>query len=376
MSDDNMDVNWYWPIDGRSIDLPPTPPKTQPDQPLSGWTTFGIGGPAGQFTQATSIDELVNATRFADATNQPLFVLSGGSNVLVGDDGFPGLVVRVANRGIKVFGGNSQTVMVQLGAGEPMDAFIAQAVEDGWSGLEMLSGIPGLAGAAPVQNIGAYGAQIADAMVAVLAWDRAESELVSLTASECRFGYRDSIFKQSRQPGQATGRHIILAVQVRLTASPLSAPIAYGELAEALSVQLGDQAPLADVRQAVLGLRRGKGMVVSPDDPDSHSAGSFFTNPWLSPAQAAQLPADAPRFKQPNGDFKTSAAWLIERAGFPKGFGTGPARLSSKHTLALTNQGGASAVDIAALANLIVKGVNERFGVRLQPEPTLVGCEI
>jgi len=207
-------------------------------------------------------------------------------------------------------------------------------------------------------------------------WDRHLRESRVIDASDCGFGYRDSVFKQSRDAGQATGRYVVLGVSLRLRPDSLGAPIAYAELASLLGVTLGRRVPAMDVRQAVLELRRGKGMVYDPADPDTHGAGSFFTNPVLDASVAADLPADAPRYLQDDGRVKTSAAWLIEHAGFPKGFGTGPARLSSKHVLACTNQGGATASDVIALARQVRDGVRSAFGVTLEPEPVLVGVEL
>ena len=347
--------------------------------PLAGLTTFGVGGPAARLLVATTEDELTAAVRGADEQREPLFVLSGGSNVLISDDGFDGRVVRVATRGVSghtTSDDAAPSVIWDVAAGEPLDGIVEASVGEGLSGLEALSGIPGLAGAAPVQNVGAYGAEIATSVDSVRVWDRLTGETRVMTSAECGFGYRDSVFKRSRESGQATGRYVVLGLSMRLVRDRLSAPVAYAELARTLGVAIGRRVPLADVRQAVLELRRGKGMVIDPADPDTRSAGSFFTNPILDAARAAALPPDAPRFPQPDGAIKSSAAWLIEHAGFPKGFGSGPARLSSKHALALTNQGGAAAADIVALAREIRAGVESRFGVTLQPEPVLVGVEL
>jgi len=341
---------------------------------LAGHTTFGIGGPASQFVDAHSIAELVDAIRGADADGEPLFVLSGGSNVLVADDGFAGTVVHVANRGIQLHI-EDESVLMLVSAGEPMDALVATSVEHGWSGLESLSGIPGLVGAAPVQNIGAYGSEIASVVVSVGVWDRTEKRTRILSAADCRFGYRDSVIKSSRAPGQATGRYVVLEVLFQLLPTALSAPIAYAELAGTLGAPMGAQVPIGDVRAAVLDLRRAKGMVFDKADPDTHGAGSFFTNPVLTSDDAVRLPAEAPRYQQPDGRVKTSAAWLIDHAGYKKGFGDARARVSAKHTLALTNQGGASATEVIALARTIRAGVEAKYGIILQPEPVLVGLD-
>lgn len=342
---------------------------------LAGRTTFGIGGPASSFEDATSIAELIDATRSADAAGEPLFVLSGGSNVLVSDDGFAGTVVHVANMGVQSHI-DDDNVLLLVSAGETMDHLVATTVDNGWAGLEALSGIPGLVGAAPVQNIGAYGSEIAANVVSIGVWDRERNRTRVLSASKCGFGYRDSVIKSSRQQGQATSRYVVLEVLFELRPSSLSAPIAYSELAKTLGVEMGARAPISEVRAAVLKLRQSKGMVYDPVDPDTHGAGSFFTNPVLTSDDAGRLPSDAPRYEQPDGRVKTSAAWLIDHAGFNKGYGDGPARLSSKHTLALTNQGGAKASDVTALARLIQSGVEAKFGVKLQPEPVLVGVDL
>jgi len=334
---------------------------------MAQFMTFGVGGPAGALVDVSTADELIDAVRGADASRQPLFVLSGGSNVLIGDAGFDGTVVRIT-------GGTAGTGWVW--AGVRLDDLVAWSIDQGLAGLEALSGIPGLIGAAPVQNVGAYGAEIAQVVQAVRVWDRHDGKQITLSSPECAYSYRDSVFKQSRREGEATGRYVVLSVLFDLPESQISAPIAYGELAKALGVELGARVPVKDVRDAVLGLRRRKGMVVDPADPDTHSAGSFFTNPLLDETTAAGLPVDAPRFPQPDGRIKTSAAWLIEQAGFGKGYGDGAARLSSKHVLALTNQGGATAADIVALARIIRSGVQAKFAVTLDPEPVLIGVEL
>ncbi|MCL2491127.1 MAG: UDP-N-acetylmuramate dehydrogenase [Propionibacteriaceae bacterium] len=336
-------------------------------QRMAQFTTFGVGGPAGALVEVATAEELIDAVCEADASRQPLFVLSGGSNVLIGDAGFDGTVVRIT-------GGTAGPGWVWAGVG--LDDLVAWSIDQGLAGLEALSGIPGLTGAAPVQNVGAYGAEIAQVVQAVRVWDRHERKQITLSPPECGFAYRDSVFKQSRRAGEATGRYVVLSVLFDLPASPLSAPIAYAELAKDLGVELGARVPVRDVRDAVLGLRRRKGMVVDPSDPDTRSAGSFFTNPLLDESAAAGLPPDAPRFPQPDGRTKTSAAWLIEHAGFGKGYGDGAARLSSKHVLALTNRGGATAADIVALARTIRSGVQAKFAVTLEPEPVLVGVEL
>nr|WP_218848866.1 UDP-N-acetylmuramate dehydrogenase [Nocardioides perillae] len=346
-------------------------------------TTLRLGGPVGRFVAATTEAELLAAVAAADAAGEPLLLVSGGSNLVVADEGFPGTVVRVATRGVRADtedgadvepGPTCGGVLVSVAAGEPWDPFVARAVDEGWVGIEALSGIPGAVGSTPVQNVGAYGQEVADTVARVRAYDRVERRVRTLAAADCGFGYRDSRFK--REPG----RWVVLEVVFQLARGTLSTPVRYAELARTLGVDPGGRAPLAEVREAVLGLRRGKGMVLDDADPDTWSAGSFFTNPVLAPADADRLPPDAPRFPQPDGRVKTSAAWLIDRAGFAKGHavagGSARATLSTKHTLALTNRGEASTADLLALAREVRDGVEARFGVRLEHEPVLVGCEL
>jgi UDP-N-acetylmuramate dehydrogenase len=340
-------------------------------RPLSELTTLRLGGPAARFVEARDEDALVAAVRAADAAGEPLLVLAGGSNVVVADDGFPGTVVHVLTRGVAPPGHGRVTVQ----AGEPWDDFVAATVERGVAGVECLSGIPGSVGATPIQNVGAYGQEVAETIAAVRAYDRREGAVLDLGPEDCGFAYRSSRFK--REPG----RWVVLTVDFHLHPGEESAPVRYAELARTLGVELGERAPLAAVREAVLGLRRGKGMVVDPADPDSVSAGSFFTNPILGAEEFAALERRAgerpPAWPEPDGRTKTSAAWLIERAGFERGYGD-PERIaiSSKHTLALTNRGAGTAADLVALAREIAGGVRERFGVRLVPEPVLVGLEL
>ncbi len=336
-------------------------------------TTLHLGGPAGRWLEPTTEAELVEAVREADATADELLVLAGGSNVVVADAGFPGLVVGVATRGIEHDG----DVLVAQ-AGEDWDALVARSVAEGLAGMECLSGIPGSVGATPIQNVGAYGQDVAETIVRVRAYDRRAGDVVELGPEACAFAYRSSTFK--REPG----RHVVLAVSFALEPGGESKPLRYVELARALGVSVGARAPLAEVREAVLGLRRAKGMVVDPADPDSVSAGSFFTNPILSWKEfrvlerrvAERLGEDArlPRFPEEDGRIKTSAAWLIERAGFSKGHGDPRGiAISSKHTLALTNRGGGTTAELVALASEVVGGVEEAFGVSLVPEPVFVG---
>jgi UDP-N-acetylmuramate dehydrogenase len=264
---------------------------------------------------------------------------------------------------------------VTVAAGEPWDGFVEEAVRSGWIGLEALSGIPGSTGATPVQNVGAYGQEVAGSVATVRTWDRAENRIRTLAGSECEFGYRDSLFKRERF--RAGPRYVVLEVTFQLVVADRSESVKYAELARTLGVAIGDRVPLADVRTAVLGLRRGKGMVLDDADRDTWSAGSFFTNPLLSVEDAARLPANAPRWPAADGRVKTSAAWLIEHAGYSKGYGLpGPASLSTKHTLALTNRGSAVAADLLALAREVRDGVRAEFGVQLVAEPELVNCAL
>lgn len=337
---------------------------------LADHTTLRVGGPAEHLITVETEDQLVATVRGLDAAQAPLLIMGGGSNLLVGDAGFAGTVVKVATRGITEDVTACSGATITVAAGEPWDGLVAYAVERGWSGLEAMSGIPGLVGATPVQNVGAYGAEVGELITTVRTLERASGRITTLFAVECGFGYRSSRFKAE------PGRFLVLSVTFQLRLGSLSQPIRYPELARRLGVAVGDRAETTAVRAAVLALRAAKGMVLAADDPDTWSAGSFFTNPVLDPAAAARLPADAPRFGQPDGRTKTSAAWLIEQAGFGKGFGTGAARLSSKHTLALTNRGTATAADVTALARQIRAGVQQRFGITLVAEPVLVGCEL
>jgi len=260
--------------------------------------------------------------------------------------------------------------VITVAAGEPWDPLVSYALERSWSGLEAMSGIPGLVGATPIQNVGAYGAEVSELISTVRTLDRSTGQLKTLFPTECGFGYRTSRFKSD------PGRFLVLSVTFQLPLGSMSQPIRYPELARALGIEVGQRAPAPEVRQAVLALRTAKGMVLAEDDHDTWSAGSFFTNPLISSAQARTLPPDAPRFNQADGMIKTSAAWLIERAGFGNGYGNGAARLSRKHTLALTNRGGATAADLLSLAREIRAGVQTKFDIELVPEPVLVGCEL
>jgi UDP-N-acetylmuramate dehydrogenase len=339
-------------------------------------TTLRVGGPIGRLVTAESASAVLEAVSAADAAGEPVLVLGGGSNLLVGDAGFEGTVVRVASRGIEVDSDDACAgVSVRIAAGEPWDGVVARAVASGWSGVEALSGIPGSAGATPMQNVGAYGQEVAESIATVRTWDREHGRVVTLAAADCEFGYRTSRLKREQFRGGP--RFVVLELTLQLKVQDLSGPLRYAELAWVLGVEVGERAPLPAVRSAVLGLRRGKGMVLDDGDHDTWSAGSFFTNPVLPTAEADRLPAHAPRWPTPDGAVKTSAAWLIEHAGFGKGYGLpGPASLSTKHTLALTNRGGAKAADLLAVARELRDGVTHAFGVTLAPEPVLINCSL
>jgi UDP-N-acetylmuramate dehydrogenase len=349
------------------------------DEPIAPHTTMRVGGPVSRLVVVETADELVDAVREVDDADEPLLVVGGGSNVVVSDAGFDGTVVKVATTGVDVdsedmCGGANVTVA----AGEDWDGLVARAVEEGWSGIEALSGIPGSTGATPVQNVGAYGQEVAQTIARVRVWDRTDQQVRTMTSLDCHFTYRHSLFK-------ASSRYVVIDVMFQLILQTLSQPVRYADLATQLGVPVGGRVPLADAREAVLAQRRRRGMVLDAEDHDTWSCGSFFTNPILSADDftvleqrvADRLGADAPvppRFADTDGNVKTSAAWLIERAGFGKGFGMpGPASLSTKHTLALTNRGSAKASDVVALARQVRDGVRDAFGVTLVNEPVLVG---
>ena len=353
--------------------------RTEHDAAIAPLTTMRVGGPAATLVTAETTDEIVAAVREVDASGQDLLVVSGGSNLVVADDGFDGVVVRIANRGITVESQDACSgVFVTVAAGEPWDEFVAHAVAQGWSGVEALSGIPGLTGATPVQNVGAYGQEVAQTIARVRVYDRAKGEIRTFAGADCAFTYRHSRFK-------GTDRYVVLEVSFQLALGDLSAPVAYADLARQLGVELGERVPLADAREAVLAQRRLRGMVLDAQDHDTWSCGSFFTNPIVTSAEfetllgrvAERVGPDGPvppRFDGADGTVKTSAAWLIDKAGFGKGYKMpGPAALSTKHTLAITNRGDATAADVAALAREVRDGVHEAFGVTLVNEPVFVG---
>ncbi|MFF8283857.1 UDP-N-acetylmuramate dehydrogenase [Streptomyces albus] len=343
---------------------------------LAPLTTLRLGGPAKRLVTATTDDEVIAAVREADESGTPLLIVAGGSNLVIADEGFDGTVLRIATRGFELAGSR-----LELAAGENWSKAVARTVEAGLAGVECLAGIPGSAGATPIQNVGAYGQEVSSTLAEVVAYDRRKGEVVTLTNAECDFSYRHSRFKAD------PAGHVVLRVRFALEdAEGLSAPIRYAETARLLGVEAGDRVPAAQAREAVLRLRAGKGMVLDPDDHDTWSAGSFFTNPILDETAFAdfvdrvreRLGPDVapPAFPAGEGRTKTSAAWLIDKAGFTKGYGQGPARISTKHTLALTNRGSATTADLLALAREVRDGVHEAFGVTLTNEPVMVGCAL
>ncbi|WP_437742162.1 UDP-N-acetylmuramate dehydrogenase [Sorangium sp. So ce1504] len=360
---------------------------------LAPLTTLGVGGPARYFAEVDGEAAVVEAFRFAEARGVPLFVLGGGSNLLIADRGVDALVLRVRVRGIELLrgrgedggagagdGGEAGRALVRAGAGEAWDDLVARSVVEGWAGVECLSGIPGDVGATPIQNVGAYGQEVAETIVEVRAIDRATGVAAVLSGADCGFGYRDSRFKRAWR-----GRYVITAVTFALRPGG-AATARYPELQRALAAPAGGAAPpLGEVRSAVIALRRGKSMVLDPADENRRSAGSFFMNPTLAPGAAAAViarieaagvlaPGEAiPRYPADGGRVKLSAAWLIERAGFAKGTRHGAAGISTRHTLALVNRGGATAEELLGLARRVRRGVLDRFGVALSAEPDLVG---
>ncbi|MDP9094001.1 MAG: UDP-N-acetylmuramate dehydrogenase [Actinomycetota bacterium] len=335
---------------------------------LADLTTMRVGGVAARVVTAGSPDDLVAAVRSADSAGDPLLLIGGGSNLVVADDGWPGVVILVRTDGIDVRS-DGDAVAVTVQAGVAWDTVVARSVAQGWSGLAAMSGIPGLTGATPIQNVGAYGSEVADVISELTVLDRTSGAVERWTPDRCGFGFRTSAFKH-------TDRFVVLDVTFRLPFTPESVPVRYVELARRLGIDTGALAPSQQVREVVLKLRREKGMLLDPADHDTWSVGSFFVNPFVDPRD---VPDGCPHWVV-DGRTKLSAAWLIENAGFWKGFGLdrrpGRAALSTKHTLALTNRGGAATVEILDLAREIRAGVEAKFGVRLSPEAHLVGVEL
>ena len=351
---------------------------------LADYTTVRLGGPARGFVRASTEDELIEAVRAADASGEPVLVLGGGSNLVVADEGFDGTVIQVATRGVRPGAGPGPGMgRVTVAAGEDWDAVVARTVAEGLAGLECLSGIPGLAGATPIQNVGAYGQEVSETITQVRVYDRKTGEILEIPNEQCGFGYRTSRFR-------GADRFVVLSVTFGLAVQVRSVPVRYAELAAALGVSPGDQVESIQARSAVIELRQRKGMVIDPADPDTCSVGSFFVNPVLDADTMACVEAAArarcgpgirvPRFEvagSGDGLVKVPAAWLIEQAGFGKGYSSGDgARISSKHTLALVNSGSASTAGLMALAREIRDGVRDAFGVPLAAEPVLVGVTL
>ena len=339
------------------------------DVPLGPLTTLGIGGPARRFVRLEHAGLLSTILGRTNNTGQRVLVVGGGSNLVVSDAGWDGLVIQMALQGVNVLQHKTDDhVLVWPRAGVVWDDFVAAAVDDHFAGIECLSGIPGLVGATPMQNVGAYGQEVSDTIELVRAYDRELGQSVTFTPAECGFGYRTSRFRGS-------DRWIILDVRFRLVRSELSMPIRYPELAKALGIPDGGRAPLRAVRDTVIALRRTKGMVIDPSDPESRSAGSFFTNPVVGAdvvaALDARFGAAMPRWPV-HGGTKLSAGWLIEHAGFAKGYTVGNVGISRKHALALVNRGGATAAELLALARAIQDRVHSELGVELAPEPVIV----
>ncbi len=339
--------------------------------PLAGLSTLGVGGPASWFVRAESADDVALAHHWSAARGVPLFVLGGGSNLVIADTGVAGLVMQVVLRGMTAAADGADTLLTAA-AGEPWDAVVADAVRRGLAGLECLSGIPGTVGGTPIQNVGAYGQEVSETIDRVRVYDRAETRMRTLTGQECGFSYRMSRFKR-----EDAGRFVVCGVTFRLRQNPPRAT--YPDVVAYLDGAGTSRPSLADVREAVLDVRRRKGMVLHADDPDTRSVGSFFMNPLVTPADRERVAAAAgsePRaFPAADGRVKLPAAWLIERAGFRRGESDGPVAISSKHTLALVNRGGATARDVLRLATRIKRGVADRFGVWLRPEPIFVGLD-
>ncbi|MBM3731325.1 MAG: UDP-N-acetylmuramate dehydrogenase [Actinobacteria bacterium] len=336
---------------------------------LSSFTTLRVGGPARKIVHAHSEAELIEFVKAADSAKEPILILGGGSNLLISDAGFAGTVIRVESKGNTLDYDACSGGMIEVSAGEDWDKFVEISIEKGFADLESLSGIPGTVGGAPIQNIGAYGHEVSETIARVKTYDRSKGEVKTFTNTECKFSYRNSIFKE--QPG----KYVILSVTFQLRKGAQSLPITYAELAKQLSVNIGDRVEVIKVREAVLKLRASKGMLINLEN-EINSAGSFFVNPILSKSVAEKLPADAPRWPQSDGKIKTSAAWLMEHSGVVKGEKLAGAQISNKHVLALTNSGDATAEDIIELAKRARKKVYEKFGIKLEAEVQLVGVNL
>ncbi len=386
--DTSCQVN-HPPVNPQPVATVPSHRQHEPrSRQLRDWTTFGIGGEATTWCVSDDEDALIDAILSADEKGHEVLVLGGGSNMVVSDAEFDGVVVRNTRREIEVVHDTScGGVVIRAAAGVSWDDLVAASIEGEWLGFEALSGIPGTVGAAPVQNIGAYGHEVSEVLSSVRVWDRLERRRRTLAYADLALGYRTSLLKQSLTDpsiggGRAWGlspRWIVLEVEFHTRRSTLSAPVLYRELANRLGVEVGQRVDARAVRDAVLDLRRGKHMVLDDEERDTYSAGSFFTNPILTAEQARLLPEDAPRFPVGDDQVKTSAAWLIDHAGFAPGFhldDDSSVTLSTVHALALTNRGGARTESVVRLARAVRDGVHRRFGVELHPEPVCIGVTV
>lgn len=335
---------------------------------LDKYTSLRVGGPAKKIVNVSTESEIIAAIE--EAGDLPVLIIGGGSNVLIADTGFAGTVIHIANNQAESEVDACSGATLTIGAGENWDDFVATTISRGFAGLETLSGIPGTVGAAPIQNIGAYGHEVSEFITRVRTYDRHAKAIKTFTSAECEFEYRNSIFKRT------PGRYIVLSVQFQIRSGEISTPITYAELAKKLNIAVGEKAPVVETRKAVLELRAAKGMLLNPNDKDSWSAGSFFTNPIVSVEVAAALPEGAPKWPTADGRVKTSAAWLIENSGIDKGLSHGGARVSTKHVLALTNSGNATAEELIQLAREVRASVQEKFGITLEPEVNLVGIAL
>ena len=335
---------------------------------LRDYTSLRVGGPAKKFVEVGTETEIIAAIEAAG--DSPILIIGGGTNILVADSGFEGTVIRITSHSMKSEVDACSGATLTIGAGENWDDFVSLTLERGFAGLETLSGIPGSVGAAPIQNIGAYGHEVSESITRVRTYDRQAKALKTFTNSECEFSYRNSHFKAH------PGRYVILDVQFNLRMGEVTTAITYAELAKKLGVEVGEKASVLETRKAVLELRSAKGMLLNPSDRDSWSAGSFFTTPIVTKEIAAQLPEGAPQWPTADGMIKMSAAWLIEHSGVHKGDSHGGARVSTKHVLALTNAGNATATDIAELAKSAQKSVFEKFGITLEAEVNLIGITL
>jgi UDP-N-acetylmuramate dehydrogenase len=335
---------------------------------LHKYTSLRVGGPAKSIVNVSTEVEIIAAIEAAG--DSPILIIGGGSNVLISDSGFEGTVIHIANNQAESEVDACSGATLTIGAGEDWDQFVATTISRGFAGLETLSGIPGTVGAAPIQNIGAYGHEVSEFITRVRTYDRQAKAIKTFTNAECEFEYRNSHFKKH------PGRYVVLSVQFQIRTGEISTPITYAELATKLGIAVGEKAPVIDTRNAVMELRASKGMLLNPNDKDSWSAGSFFTNPIVSTEVASALPEGAPKWPTADGRVKTSAAWLIEHSGIDKGQTHGGARISTKHVLALTNSGNATAEELVQLAREVRASVLEKFGITLEPEVNLVGVTL